>query len=241
MRLSLNMSLIDTRTHACRRQYSCGCVRLPMILAILLYRTASMTVCDNFCPSFHPGAPARAHAAAVAAVGFPGAFRSFGAGLDQTPVSTPSTPHCQRQPHPPRRTRPLPSPTPSTRRSTPGAAVRVLGRQPSQGCGLVGRRVGRRFQVHDAVRFPPTAPAHAMPPPSRLAARKLQVQLGANLEGRVAGFGCLWGVGPRQVPCGTTCAAPHQRRELHLVEYGPSKTLRVPVSPVWWTTPYCYR
>ena len=33
------------------------------------------------------------------------------------------------------------------------------------------------------------SPRHG--PPSRLAARKLQVQLGANLEGRVEGFGRL--------------------------------------------------
>ena len=190
MRLSLNMSLIDTRTHACRRQYSCGCVRLPMILAILLYRTASMTVCDNFCPSFHPGAPARAHAAAVAAVGFPGAFRSFGAGLDQTPVSTPSTPHCQRQPHPPRRTRPLPSPTPSTRRSTPGAAVRVRPPAVAQGCGLVGRRVGRRIQVQmqSASRRPrqPTPCRRRRGSPRASSRSSLEPILRVELRGSVA-------------------------------------------------------
>ena len=105
--------------------------------------TVSMTVCDRIFVFVSPGRAPRGRRGRI-----PRAFRSFGAGLDQYAVSTPpSTPHCQRHPHPPRRTRPLPSPTPSTRRSTPGAAVRVRPPAVAQGCGLVGRRVGRRIQV----------------------------------------------------------------------------------------------
>ncbi len=193
-------------------------------------------VCDKFglfmIVSFvSPGGPRRCRT-----VGFP-AFRLLsrrGRGARPVNGTRPCTPHCQRHPHPPRRTRPLPSPIPSTRRSTPGAAVRVRPPAVAQGCGLVGRRVGRRIQVQMA-RCSPFPADRASPrhgPPSRLAARKLQVQLGANLEGRVEGVRLP--EGPTQVRSRPKLRPA--RDELHLVEYGPSKTLRV--SPVRFDGPH---
>ena len=165
------MSLIDTHTHV-----SPAAARRGSIVAMCTIKSiVKSTVCDKFslfmrsCPSFHPAARAVPYV-----VGFP-AFRLLsrrGRGARPVNGTRPCTPHCQRHPHPPRRTRPLPSPTPSTRRSTPGAAVRVP-RPPAvaQGCGLVGWRVGRRIQVQmQSVSRPPRQPT----PRATVAARRAQ-------------------------------------------------------------------
>ena len=154
-------------------------------------------MCDKFslfmrsCPSFHPAARAVPYGRFP---GIPDWYPVSARARGSTSKSTrPCTPHCQRHPHPPLRTRPLPSPTPSTRRSTPGAAVRVRPPAVAQGCGLVGRRVGRRIQVqmHGPVRFPPTAPAHATGRRRGSPRASSRSSLGPILRVELRGCGCL--------------------------------------------------
>ena len=170
------MSLIDTHTHV-----SSAAARRGSIVAMCTITddTVKSTVCDKFglfnmivsfvSPCVSPGGPRGA-----VRYGFPASVR-FRRGRGARPVKARAPAHriCQRQrhPHPPRRTRPLPSPTPSTRRSTPGAAVRVRPPAVAQGCGLVGRRVGRRIQVQmQSVSRRPRQPT----PRAAVAARRAQ-------------------------------------------------------------------
>ena len=143
MRLSLNMSLIDTRTRVAGSIVAVCTITDDTRYCYINCEHDCVRQIFVFVATFHPGAPAPPR---VAAVGFPGHSGRSARGSTSKHAQHTALPahHDARDPSP--RGTPLAYPQYHGRSLRPEPRF-AFGRQPSQGCGLVGRRVGRRIQV----------------------------------------------------------------------------------------------